>query len=233
MLQRKTLRRLSIFILCMFIFLLLLSAWSPKKTNKKTPPVSNTNNLQTMYISPIRHMLINNPSLFEPYIEKEGTDDLKNEDNINNEETVEDIPEETESTEPEVPELPYNYCSWGDFTLTDYEFKLLCTTVYCEAGNQPIETQIMVCLTVLNRYDAGWGSTLRSIIYAPNAYEVTEWSNFENRGWTPQVEEAVKIALKTNEHPRDMFYFRTNHFHKGEWAKEYMVSGDLYFSVRN
>lgn len=123
-------------------------------------------------------------------------------------------------------------CSWADIILSEDEMNLLRTTVYCEAGNQDLDTQVMVALTVLNRLNAGYAEDIRGVIYAENAYAVTKWSNFEDRGWTEQVKNAVDIALSVNEHPDTMFYFRTEYYHKFQGAINYVKSGDLYFSTK-
>jgi len=148
----------------------------------------------------------------------ENNDDKENIDNIYQEETI----------DKNINEIK---CTWGNFTITRAEFELICTTIFCEAGNQNIETQVMACLTILNRYVAGYGS-IHDIIYAPNAYTVTNWDNFENRGWTEQVEKAVTYALRVNKYPRDMLYFRNGYYHTFHKAEDYKQSGDLYFSTR-
>lgn len=123
-------------------------------------------------------------------------------------------------------------CEWGNFEISQEEFDLICTTVFCEAGNQDFQTQTMVCLTILNRFvdDSGnFADTISGVIYQQDAYEVTTWNDFESRGWTEQAEEAVKYALEVNEHPADMFYFRTLHYHT--FGQPYMQSDDLWFST--
>lgn len=139
-------------------------------------------------------------------------------------------PETETETEPEV-ESNLHYCEWGDFYISEDDYKLLLTTTFCESGNQPLETQHMTALVILNRVVAGMGGdTVRDIVYAKNAFSVIHWSNFEDRGWTKQVEQAVELALKENPHPRNMYYFRTKHYHS--WAEDYMKSGDVYFSTK-
>ena len=139
-------------------------------------------------------------------------------------------PETETETEPEVEEN-LHYCVWGDFYLSEDDYKLLLTTTFCESGNQPLETQHMTALVILNRVVAGMGGdTVRDIVYAKNAFSVTRWKNFEERGWTKRVEKAVELALKENPHPRNMYYFRTKHYHS--WAKDYKKSGDVYFSTK-
>ena len=133
-----------------------------------------------------------------------------------------------------IEEMPIDFeigvCAWADIVLDKSEMDLLRTTVYCEAGNQSLETQYMVALTILNRLADGYASDLRGVIYQKGAFAVTKWSNFEQRGWTVQVEQAVEMALQTNEHPRDMYYFRDSYYHS--FANNYKCSGTMYFSTQ-
>ena len=133
-----------------------------------------------------------------------------------------------------IEELPTDFeigvCAWADIVLDNFEMDLLKTTVYCEAGNQSLETQYMVALVILNRLADGYASDLRGVIYQKGAFAVTKWSNFEQRGWTSQVEQAVEMALQTNEHPRDMYYFRDSYYHS--FANDYKQSGAMYFSTQ-
>lgn len=122
-------------------------------------------------------------------------------------------------------------CYWANFSITPQEYDLICTTVWCESGNQDFDTQVMVALTIFNRLESDlFPNTVREVIYSKGAYSVTNWSNFESRGWTDSVQEAVGYALEYNEHPKDMFYFRTKHYHK--FGKAYMRSDDLWFSTQ-
>ena len=121
-------------------------------------------------------------------------------------------------------------CQWNGYVLTEDEYELLCRTTFCEAGNQDLETQVMVCLTILNRLSADeFPNSIHDIVYQERAYAVTKWKDFEKYEWTEQVEQAVSIALTENNHPYNMYYFRTKHFHK--FGKPYIQSDDLWFSV--
>lgn len=114
--------------------------------------------------------------------------------------------------------------------LNKEERELLCRTVYCESGNQSIETQEMVALTILNRIESDkFPDTLHDVIYQKNQYEVTTWNGFENYEWTEQVEQAVENALIENRYPSDMYYFRNSYYHS--FGVPYMQSGGLYFST--
>ena len=136
-----------------------------------------------------------------------------------------------ESKEVVVVNSNENYvCEWLDMEISKEEFELLCRTTFCEAGNQDFETQKMVCLTILNRIQSEkFPNTISGAVYDKNAYEVTTWSDFETKEWTEQAEYAVLSALKENNHPGDMYYFRTEHFHT--FGESYLKSDDLYFSL--
>ena len=133
--------------------------------------------------------------------------------------------------EPVIVNASQSYvCEWLDTEISQEDFELLCRTTFCEAGNQDFETQKMVCLTILNRVKSEkFPYTIRDVVYGRNAYEVTTWSNFNSVEWTEQVEAAVLSALNENNHPADMFYFRTEHFHT--FGESYIKSDDLYFSL--
>ena len=152
----------------------------------------------------------------EMQIEEANTDPVPVEVEVKEVEVVEQV-----STEETV-----NY----RILLNKEEKELLCRTVYCEAGNQSIETQEMVALTILNRLESDkFPDTLHDVIYQKNQYEVTTWSGFENYGWTEQVEQAVENVLIENRYPSDMYYFRNGYYHS--FGVPYMQSGDLYFNT--
>lgn len=145
---------------------------------------------------------------------------------------------EVESTEPVTVSYPsysvldgYRVCKWMNLVISEEEYELLCRTTFCEAGNQDLRTQVMVCLTILNRVNSWrFPGTITEVVYAEDAYSVTQWDNFEEYEWTEQVESAVNIALQVNHHPKDMFYFRTKHYHN--FGEPYMQSDDLWFSTQ-
>lgn len=139
----------------------------------------------------------------------------------------------TQLIKEEIP--PEIRCEWGNFTLTQDELELLYTTVFCEAGKEPFECQYMAALVILNRVvSTKYADDLPGVIYERNSkdypqFSVIDWKDFENRGWTIQVEDAVNMALKENNHPTDMYYFRAGHYH--EWAVDYKKVGNTYFST--
>lgn len=175
---------------------------------------------------------ISNEEVIEPVTEPPTTTSAN--------EPTEDIEAETEALEEVTvqkvqPVKPKYYIEWLDMEISKEDFELLCRTTYCEAGNQDLETQTMVCLTILNRYanediEAFQGS-LRDVVYGENAYQVTTWIDFESKEWTEQVEQAVRNAMACNNHPTDMYYFRTEHYHP--FGQPYKVSGDLLFSTEH
>lgn len=135
------------------------------------------------------------------------------------------------------PPKPQYYIEWLGKEISKEEFEMLCRLTFCEAGNQDLETQTMVCLTVLNRLSNPntYADSIYGVIYqrldGVPMYSVIEWSNFETCGWTDQVEQAVRNAMACNNHPSDMYYFRTEHYHT--FGQPYMVSGALWFSTQH
>ena len=121
-------------------------------------------------------------------------------------------------------------CEWADISLNEADYKLLCTTVYCESGNQSEKTQQMVALVILNRIASGiFPCTVREVVYQENQFAVTNLKDFEKRGWSDMTESAVNKSLKKNDYPADMFYFRSEHYHS--FGKKYIQSEDLFFST--
>ena len=146
-------------------------------------------------------------------------------------ETQTQIEEESEmEAETEIGKTYYS--EWMDKHFTEEEFALICTTVFCESGSRTSKEQTMVALTILNQINSGkFGDGVREVIYRKNNFAVTKWDNFENRGWSERVERNVLKALEKNEHPSDMYYFRTGHYHNWEHAEDYMKVGKIYFST--
>ena len=73
-------------------------------------------------------------SEMEPTIETETETEV---------ETVTETEPETEIVEP----ITYTI-EWSDVTLTEEDFKLICTTVFCESGGETYQEQVMVSLVI-------------------------------------------------------------------------------------
>lgn len=161
----------------------------------------------------------------EPTVQESSEETITETDDSEETETIEEVVEsETEDIHTEY------YCYWADVEFTEADMELILTTVFCESGGETYEEQYMVALTILNQITSGeFGNTVRKVIYRKNNFSVTNWRDFENRGWSESVYNAVMQALKENPHPRDMYYFRTGHYHK--WAKNYKHVGKFYFST--
>lgn len=145
------------------------------------------------------------------------------------EEGINPPPTEEEPVEEPTEEITY-WCEWLGVAISQKDYELLCRTTYCEAGGEPFKTQVMVCLVILNQYGSNkFADTIHGVVYAKNAFSVTLWKDFEERQWNEETERAVQKALAENKHPRDMFYFRTGHYHK--WAEDYKKVGKVYFST--
>lgn len=144
-------------------------------------------------------------------------------------ETEIDVVESSESEENFCEGENYK-CQWADLTLTEEEFALICTTVFCEGQTTSTETQILIALAILNQIVSGdFGDSVKEVIYRPNNFAVTKWKDFESRGWSDKVEQSVLCALEHNEHPSDMFYFRTDRYHG--FGTPYTNRDNVYFST--
>lgn len=149
------------------------------------------------------------------------------------EEPTEDVTEivDSEIVDSEETEITY-YCEWGDFYINQAEYELLLTTVFCEIGGETPTEQHAVACAILNQIDSGrFGKTVHKVIYRKNNFSVTKWKDFEKYGWTDEVEQSFLLALVYNPYPRNMFYFRTGHFHTFIGAVDYKKIGVLYFST--
>ncbi len=206
--NKTGLKALALMILVCFVL-----PWIWKATEPKTYEPIDTGSEIIQWKEPEVSI---EPSTFEPVAEPE-TEDVP----------VTEIPTENES-ETEQP-ITY-YCKWLDRHFTEEEFALICTTTFCESGGESSATQKMVALTILNQIGSGkFGDSVREVIYKKNNFSVTQWKDFEERGWTSKVEQSVLKAMEKNEHPRDMFYFRTDHFHR--FGNPYKRVGNVYFST--
>ena len=135
-----------------------------------------------------------------------------------------------ESEEGATDEAQAYWCEWLGVEISQEDYELLCRTTFCEAGGESMKTQVMVCLVILNQYGSNkFADTIHGVVYAKKAFSVTQWKDFEERTWNEKTEEAVQKALAENKHPKDMYYFRTGHYHK--WAKNYKKVGSVYFST--
>lgn len=164
-------------------------------------------------------------------VEKESVYIEKVEDTVVMAPVIEVETETQIETEVEAEKEPTYFCEWMGVEFSQSDFELLCRTTYCESGDQTYETQVMVCLAILNRYSAGYSDTIHGVVYQENQFAVTNWKDFEQRSWNEKTEQAVLEALKENNHPRDMYYFRDGYYHR--WAVDYMVSDEMYFSTKN
>ena len=99
--------------------------------------------------------------------------------------------------------------------LSEDEIELLARLVKCEAGNEPFETKVLVCVVVFNRmYDNNFKNTLSDVIYSSGQFEPVEKGYIETT--TPSVDcyFAVQSALtltynEINElYGTDLMFFR-------------------------
>lgn len=120
--------------------------------------------------------------------------------------------------------------------LSEKDWKLLCTTVCCEAGNQSVEAQRLVAVTILNRVGSDYfPDTLKKVIYQGDGkqFNVVRWEGFpEAYDYTEDTELACYLAIATYpEEPQSMLFFRSGHYF--EEYEPYTKDGDMYFSLKS
>ncbi len=135
-----------------------------------------------------------------------------------------------------IPDPNCYYVEWlDDLKITYDDFKLMCYTIQCEAGNQSLEAQRLCAVTILNRiYDKRFPNTMSEVIYQrnPTQFDVIDWSGFpEAYPYSDQVELACYLSIATMSYePRSMLFFRSKYYF--EEYIPYTDDGDMYFSLK-
>lgn len=133
--------------------------------------------------------------------------------------------EATTASSVKTPELIPCYTHGIDY-ITMEEYDLLCRVVMSETSIEPIEAQIAVCETVLNRLVmGGYGNSISEVVHQPYAYSLAD-----NGEPSESVQQAVQFALEQQTYPSNMVYFRTDHYH--DFGQPYMQIGNTYFSLK-
>lgn len=142
-----------------------------------------------------------------------------------------------EPVEPEwIPDPNCYYIPWaGNMKISLEDFDLLCHTVFCEAGNQSLEAQKLVAITIINRIASSkFPNSMQDVIYQDNGkqFNVVRWDGFpEAYQYTDQVETACYLAIATDSSvPMEMLFFRSGYYFSE--YEPYTYDGDMYFSVK-
>lgn len=128
-----------------------------------------------------------------------------------------------EITKEEIKEMEEEF----DYLWTDDRL-LIAQVVMAEAGTEPFVGKVAVAATILNRAELR-GMTIPEVIYEENQYAKPWVGTLEQ-----DVFEAVDFAVENRDlFPKNMFFFRTHHFHRMAFADDYIQIGNHYFSVDN
>lgn len=87
---------------------------------------------------------------------------------------------------------------------------LLACLVFCEAGGESYEGKLAVANVVLNRVKAGWGSSIKDVIYAPGQFGPASngaLSRALKNGADSSSTKAAKAALAGNNNVSGLYYF--------------------------
>lgn len=146
----------------------------------------------------------------------------------------------SESTEPEKPateqkpaeQKPSQETSTVDSA--DYsDAYLLACLVSMEAGGESYEGQLAVANVVLNRVRSGyWGSSISSVIYAPNQFPCATGSvmqNYLQNGPLPTAQQAANDALAGNNNIGSFMSFLNVNYIDTSSLSDYKVIGNHCF----
>lgn len=144
--------------------------------------------------------------------------------------------------EPPKPHIEKDYIlTWADeenlsVRITNEDFKLLCHTVFCEAGNQSEEAQTKVARVILFRMiDDRFPNTVKEVVYQGNGtqFNVVRWNGFPDAYPYPDKTEIAcfKAICEYPEQPFDMLAFRSGYFFSWGVSMEHKPEdGDMFFT---
>ena len=115
---------------------------------------------------------------------------------------------------------------YGAFSVTSAERDLLAKTVYGEAGNQSDECMRAVCSVILNRYKAGFASSIKGVIYAKGQFTGKK-SKASDRAYN-NVDYVLKNGCTL---PSYVLYFNSTGGFR--WAKVYKKIGSETFCYKS
>lgn len=111
---------------------------------------------------------------------------------------------------------------WADDRL------LIARVVQAEAGTEPFVGKVAVAATILNRAE------LREMSISDVIYEKGQYASPWVGTLDEEVFRAVDFAVENRDlFPKNMFFFRTHHYHRMAFAEDYMVLGNHYYSLDN
>ena len=105
--------------------------------------------------------------------------------------------------------------------------QLLARLVIAEAENQTLYGKQLVASSVLNRLDAGYGDSIREIIYAKNQFECVSNGRYMRVIVDDAALELARAEIKERTDNKVM-HFRTLHYHT--FGTPYLLEDDHYFS---
>lgn len=129
------------------------------------------------------------------------------------------VPSDIETPVAEEP-VPYL------IDVTDSDIDLMARVVMSEASVLGLECKQAIAQTIVNRVRSSkFPNTVEQVVYQKNQY-----STQDNGKPNADCYAAVQQALRYEEHPLDMYYFRMWHYHK--FGTPYMEIQNCYFSTK-
>lgn len=114
--------------------------------------------------------------------------------------------------------------------ITQEEFDFLVSIVSAEARGESFEGQVAVVDVILNRVDCDWyPDTITGVITQKGQFESYWADHYKTAPHTESVINAVLYALENQTLPKDVLFFRSNHYHT--WGDPWKKIGNHYFST--
>ena len=121
-------------------------------------------------------------------------------------------------------------------SLTPEDAYLIACCVSAEVGSSSYECQLAVANIILNRYKAGYGKTVRDVIYAKNAFSVTRNGSMQkyiNNGPKAMAVKATADALAGNNNMVGFYHFIYLPSANFDKYYEYIIIGTEVFYKRH
>lgn len=134
-------------------------------------------------------------------------------------ETIVD-PATTDVVEPTDPNTDYAY----RVDVSEDDISLMARVVMSEASTEPYDCKVAVAEVIINRLLSDkFPDSISEVIHQPGQFSTQNNGNVTNECYT-----AVCEALTNQRHPSDLYYFRSDKWHR--FGVKYAKIGRTYFS---
>lgn len=111
------------------------------------------------------------------------------------------------------------------------DVNLLASVMYAEARGESSKCMQYVGEVVLNRVDAGYGDTIKEVVYQENQFAVVDDGQIKLKPNDTAKIIATKLLLGERELPNNVLAFRADYYHNGSSYKDFISVDNTYFSI--